>query len=182
VVIARVKAAGYPVVTRAELPQYAKSEKDGIAFSVEHNAKVAMVMGPDDILVELVEIPSQKTPLAMHHVHFASPNVPEMRAWYEKVFGAKRTARGSSDAVHLSELTFDAASAPVVGTKGRALDHIGFEVRDLESFAKELQEMGIKLDRAYSQAKFQDLGAIGVVFITDPWGTYIELNEGYRAE
>src|SRR5262249_41444985 len=147
---------------------YSSGERDGIAFSVEHNARVAMVVGPDDILVELVEMPSQKTPVAMHHIHFASPNVPEMRAWYEKVFGAKRAARGSGDAVHLSELIFEAAATPVVGTKGRSLDHIGFEVRDLESFAKELQEMGIKLDRPYMQAKFQDLGAIGVVFMTDP--------------
>ena len=182
-VVARVRAAGYPIVTRAELPpEFAKGEKDGIAFRADHNARVALVMGPDDVLVELVEVPSQKTPFAMHHIHFASPNAPEMAAWYEKIFGAKRGPTGSSDAVlPLATLTFEAASAPVVGTKGRVLDHIGFEVRDLESFAKQLQEMGIKLDRAYMTANLPDIGSIGVVNLTDPWGTYIELNEGYRA-
>ena len=41
--------------------------------------------------------------------------------------------------------------------------------------------MGIKLDRAYMTANLPDIGSIGVVNLTDPWGTYIELNEGYRA-
>ena len=183
-VVARVRAAGYPIVTRAELqPEFAKDEKDGIAFRADHNARVALVMGPDDVLVELVEVPSQTVPFAMHHIHFASPNAAEMAAWYEKVFGAKRGATGSSEAVlPLATLTFEATTAPVVGTKGRSLDHIGFEVRDLESFAKELQEMGITLDRPYMEANLPDLGPIGVVFLTDPWGTYIELNEGYRAQ
>ena len=55
-VVARVRAAGYPIVTRAELPpEFAKGEKDGIAFRADHNARVALVMGPDDVLVELVE-------------------------------------------------------------------------------------------------------------------------------
>ena len=142
-----------------------------------------MVMGPDEILVELVEVPSQKTPFAMHHIHFAGPDAAEMAAWYEKVFGAKRATAGSSDAaLYLSQLTFETAATPVVGTKGRALDHIGFEVRGLEAFAIELQAMGIRLDRPHMKANLPDLGPIGVVFITDPWGTYIELNEGYRAQ
>ena len=183
-VVDRVKAAGYPIVTRTELPpEFATGEKDGIAFRSDHNAMVALVMGPDDVLVELVEVPSQKTPFAMHHIHFASPNAPEMAAWYEKVFGARREATGSTEAVlPLAALSFEAASAPVVGTKGRSLDHIGFEVRDLESFAKQLEEMGITLDRPYFEANLPDLGPIGVVFLTDPWGTSIELNEGYRAQ
>ena len=42
--------------------------------------------------------------------------------------------------------------------------------------------MGIKLDRNFMTAKLPDLGPIGVAFVTDPWGTSIELNEGYRAQ
>src|SRR5262249_5389648 len=111
--VARAKAAGYVI------------EKDS-TLSPEHNAKVALLVGPDDIAVELVEVRTQKTPIAMHHIHFASSNAKEMAAWYEKVFSAK--ASGSKDAaVYLSTLTFETTSAPLMGTKGTSLDHIGFE-------------------------------------------------------
>ena len=63
----------------------------------------------------------------------------------------------------------------VVGTKGRAVDHIGFEVRNLEAFTKRLAEMGIALDVPYRSVPA--LG-ISIAFITDPWGTSIELTEG----
>ena len=64
------------------------------------------------------------------------------------------------------------AEAP---TKGRSLDHIGFEVKNLEAFTKKLEADGIKLDRPYT--KVAALG-IAIAFIKDPWGTYIELTEG----
>ena len=62
-------------------------------------------------------------------------------------------------------------------TKGRALDHIGFEVNGLEAFCKKLEAQGIKFDVPYR--KVPALG-ISVAFLTDPWGTYIELTEGLR--
>jgi catechol 2,3-dioxygenase-like lactoylglutathione lyase family enzyme len=72
-------------------------------------------------------------------------------------------------------LNFSQSPTPVVGTKGRAVDHIGFEVKNLEAFCKRLEEMGIKIDTPY-----RNVPAVGLAlaFITDPWGTSIELNEG----
>jgi hypothetical protein len=63
----------------------------------------------------------------------------------------------------------------VAGTQGRALDHIGFEVKNLEAFTKKLESEGIKLAVAYRQVPALN---ISIAFITDPWGTYIELTEG----
>ena len=73
------------------------------------------------------------------------------------------------------ELTFAKASDPVEPTKGRVVDHIGFEVDDLESFCKRLEAEGVKFD-----VPFRTIESIGlsVAFLTDPWGTYIELTEG----
>jgi hypothetical protein len=62
----------------------------------------------------------------------------------------------------------------VTGTKGRALDHIGFEVKDLEDFTKTLEANGVKLDTPYR--KVPQMG-FAVAFLTDPWGTRIELTE-----
>ena len=63
----------------------------------------------------------------------------------------------------------------MIGTSGRSLDHLGFEIKDLEAFCKKLEAMGIKLNVTYRRA--EALG-LGVAFVTDPWGTSIELNEG----
>jgi catechol 2,3-dioxygenase-like lactoylglutathione lyase family enzyme len=172
----RVKAAGYPVVTRAELPaQY--EVKDDLGFVPDQNAYVAFVMAPDENKVEFIENKSMSGPIALHHIHFAAPDVEDMRAWYVKVFGAKPGRRGSLEAADLPgvNLTFSAAADPVVGTRGRAVDHIGFEIRNLETFCKELEGKGITIDRGYTPVPA--LG-IAVAFLTDPWGTYIELTEG----
>ena len=59
---------------------------------------------------------------------------------------------------------------------GRAIDHIGFEVKNLEAFTKKLAAQGTKLDepiRSVPAAK-----NLKITFITDPWGTRIELTEG----
>jgi hypothetical protein len=68
---------------------------------------------------------------------------------------------------------FTTVPSVTVTTKGRVLDHIGFDVTDLQGFIKKLEAAGIKLDRPYT--KTENGGALA--FITDPWGTYIELNE-----
>jgi catechol 2,3-dioxygenase-like lactoylglutathione lyase family enzyme len=178
--VAKVKAAGYPLVTREEIREEdADGERDGIALRGDHNARVAIVKGPDDILVELVEGRTQTIPIVMHHIQLDAPNSGDLTSWYAKVFGAQRGPTGSSDALMAgATLTFLEARGPVETNKGRVLTHIGFEVRDLEGFAKQLEEMGIKVDRPYVKSDVPGFGPIGGVYLTDPAGTYIELTEG----
>jgi hypothetical protein len=70
-------------------------------------------------------------------------------------------------------LRFNKAEMPQATTKGRVLDHIGFDVKDLKAFIKTLEANNIKLDRRYTL----NTAGVGLAFITDPWGTYIEMNE-----
>jgi catechol 2,3-dioxygenase-like lactoylglutathione lyase family enzyme len=175
----KAKAAGYPIVTRAELPP-TQEVKDDLAFIADQKTSIAFVMGPDDTKVELVENKGMTGPIALHHIHFAAPNVNEMQAWYAKTFNAKPGMRGSFQAADLPgvNLTYSPAPDPVVTTRGRSLDHIGFEVKDLENFVKQLEASGVKMDRGYT--KVPALG-LSIAFLTDPWGTYIELTEGFAA-
>jgi catechol 2,3-dioxygenase-like lactoylglutathione lyase family enzyme len=175
----RVKAAGFRVVTAAEAPANV-TVKDDIGI-VEGGpvSGIAYAMAPDDVKVELVEMKAQTAPIMSHHVHFAGPQ-KEMQAWYIQTFGA--AAGNSANAASfisatLPGLTMNFTPATgTVGTQGRAIDHIGFEVKNLEAFTKSLEAKGIKLNRPYSPVP-----AIGlaIAFITDPWGTYIELTEGF---
>jgi len=148
------------------------------------NAKQIYVHTPDDLVrIEILEEAMQTEPIKFHHVHFfvadsgGTNSVLAMQAWYAKTFGAKPGKRGQFEAADLPgvNLTFAKSDTPTVGTKGRALDHIGFEIKDLKAFCKKAEAAGIKLDMPYTPRP--DLG-IALAFITDPWGTYIELNEG----
>lgn len=137
----------------------------------------AFVIAPDEIRIEMTEDTSMDVPIANHHIHFYTSSVDETKAWYVKMFGAKPGKRGPFEAADLPgvNLTFSQAQGPVAGTKGRALDHIGFEVKDLEAFCRKLEAGGVKFDMAYR--KIPALG-ISIAFLTDPWGTNIELTEG----
>ena len=172
----KVKAAGYPLVTREEMPAPI-GVKDDIAYVDAVKTNVGFAMLPEGTKIEFVENPGQKTPIASHHVHFATDKIDEMQAWYVKTFGAKAGMRGTFKAADLPgiNLTFGAAEPPVAGTRGRALDHIGFEVKNLETFCKQLEAQGIKFDRPYGVVP--QIG-FAIAFLTDPWGTYIELTEG----
>lgn len=139
----------------------------------------AYVIAPDEIKVEITEDASMEVPIANHHIHFYTASVDETKAWYVKMFGAKPGKRGPFEAADLPgvNLTFSQATGPVAGTKGRALDHIGFEVKDLEAFCKKLEAAGVKFDVPYRKIPSLDLA---IAFLTDPWGTYIELTEGFN--
>jgi catechol 2,3-dioxygenase-like lactoylglutathione lyase family enzyme len=131
------------------------------AFAARHNRKIDV-------------------PIIAHHVHFDVPEgqVDAIRGWYVKHFGGVLGKRWRYDAVDLPgiNLNFSAVPETQAPTKGRALDHIGFEVANLEAFCKRLEADGVKLDRPYGKLP----SGLGIAFLTDPWGTYIELNEGLR--
>jgi catechol 2,3-dioxygenase-like lactoylglutathione lyase family enzyme len=119
------------------------------------------------------------TPIAFHHVHLYLPGEAhvEAKAWYARMFGGIAGKRSQYDAVDLPGINLNfSGGRSTAPTKGRMLDHIGFEVRDLEPFCKRLETMGVRFDSPYAK------GSDGVAraVITDPWGTTIELSEGLR--
>lgn len=176
--IDKLKAAGFPMATAGEAPS-TMPVKDDIATNPSGN-KLAFVLGPDETKVELIENTTVPA-IVMHHIHWAAPDVAAMKAWYVQMFGARPGMRGTFEAGDLPgvNLTFGgAAGATVVPTKGRSLDHIGFEVRNLETLVKDLEAKSVTFDRPYT--KVPALG-IAIAFLTDPWGTNIELTEGLTA-
>jgi catechol 2,3-dioxygenase-like lactoylglutathione lyase family enzyme len=138
----------------------------------------AFVVTPDELRIEILEDKNQQFPIQHHHVHFNVPesSIDDIQAWYARIFGAQPGMRGQNKAADVpgANLTFSAAALPTMTTKGRVLDHIGFDVQGLEAFCKKLEAAGITLDRPYT--KNPQTGS-ALAFITDPWGTYIELNE-----
>jgi hypothetical protein len=116
--------------------------------------------------------------IATHHIHIYVPEGADGRArdWYVEMFGAVPGVRFRYKAADLPGMTMNflgqpAARAP---TRGRTLDHIGFEVKGLEAFCRRLEARGVKFDMPFTRRP----SGIAIAFLTDPWGTYIELTEG----
>lgn len=149
----------------------------GVLYPEKPSPTQRFVELPGGVKVELSEDKSLAVPIANHHIHFFTPSDAEAQAWYIKMFGASPGTRGRFKTGNVTggELTFAVAPGPVVGTQGHAVDHIGFEVNNLEEFCKQLEAKGAKFDRP-----FRSVPQIGlsIAFLTDPWGGYIELTEG----
>lgn len=177
-VVARIKANGFKMITSDSVA--ANVEVTGDIAAASPTTNIAFALGPEDVKVELVEVKGQQAPVQLHHVHFFGEQPAEMQAWYAKTFGAVAQPAVAGRAFSMATLpgvtlNFSPSPTPTVATEGRALDHIGFEVRNLEAFAKKLEADGIPLTVSY-----RTVPALGVAiaFIKDPWGTNIELSEG----
>jgi len=138
----------------------------------------AFVTTADGLKLEFLEDKNQTVPIRHHHIHYyvSEAAVPEMQAWYAKIFGAKPGMRGRWVAADVpgANLSFAKSDQPTVTTKGHVLDHVGFDVDDLDAFLKKAAAAGVT--PAVAPRKNPTSG-VWLAFIYDPWGTYIELNQ-----
>jgi catechol 2,3-dioxygenase-like lactoylglutathione lyase family enzyme len=136
--------------------------------------------GPDGVRVEIYENKSISTPLQMHHIHLFVTNPVEAQTWYVQTFGATAGKRAQYDTATVpgSEITLAKADALQAPTKGRSVDHMGFEVTNIDAFVAKLQAAGIKTDAPVRNSA--NATGLRLVYITDPWGTEIEITEGLR--
>ena len=178
-IVDKAKAGGYRLVTAQEAPAGVAVKDDIGQVDGGGVTGLAYVLGPDEVKVELLEMKGQKEPVKLHHLHFFGEQQAAMRDWYVKTFGA--TPRAAANPAFISAelpglvMNFSPSPAATVGTAGRAVDHIGFEVRNLPEFLKKLEGQGIKPTVPYRRV---DALGIAIAFIVDPWGTNIELTEG----
>jgi catechol 2,3-dioxygenase-like lactoylglutathione lyase family enzyme len=135
----------------------------------------AFVETPDGVRIEILEDKTQSMPVRNEHVHFFIPEneIPKAQAWYAKTFGGKPGTRNNAPVVDLPgvQFRFNKADAKQAPTRGRVLDHIGFDVKDHEAFVKKIQAEGIKLDEPVRKSPTGST----ITYITDPWGTRIEI-------
>jgi catechol 2,3-dioxygenase-like lactoylglutathione lyase family enzyme len=146
--------------------------------SVDNRKDQAFVTTADGLKLEFLEDKTQTIPIRHHHIHYyvAESATPEIQAWYAKVFGAKPGMRGKFLAADIpgANLSFAKSDQPTVTTKGHVLDHVGFDINDLDAFLKKAAVAGVK--PAVAPTKNPTNG-VWLAFIYDPWGTYIELNQ-----
>jgi predicted enzyme related to lactoylglutathione lyase len=164
----------------------AKWKAANIELEPTENPNEVYVHGPDNIRVEVYGEPALPTPISMNHIHYQASDVPGIKAWYVKAFGANPGRRpcvaclsrpsmieaGDMPGVNL---TFGGSRTAQLPTKGRVIDHIGFDVENLDALVASLAAKGITLD---SPARQVPNTSVKIAFLTDPYGTYIELTQG----
>ena len=163
-------------VRTSDLPQLQQKLADATGSKLAS----ALLKSPEGVTIELRGADSQDTAVRMERLSFSTVAPAETRDWYVKTFGAgSDSLAGATPPVYIAQLPglvmyFRKADAAPAGTRGRGLDHIGFEVRNLEEFCKKLEAAGQKFDRPYGRLPNS---TTAIAFLTDPWGTYIELTE-----
>jgi len=168
----------------------AKWKAANLKIEPTENPNEVYVVAPDGIRVEVYGEPALPTPVSMNHIHYSPIDIPAIKAWYVKAFGANpgrrpcvgcisKPAMIEADDLPGVNLSFSPGRNPPLPTKGRSIDHIGFEVSNLEEFVRSLEARGIHIEAPIRQVPNTKLK---VAFLTDPWGTYIELTEGLAPE
>jgi catechol 2,3-dioxygenase-like lactoylglutathione lyase family enzyme len=191
-----VNHVGFSVKSYAQTK--AKAEAAGLAVRELTAGQQAFVTFPNNVTVEIQEDTAIPADSEFSHYHLSVPDQNAAREWYIKTFGGQEGQRrkglkgaqfpggfvdfiGTGGGGKGKAKAADAGPPPTLAaSKGRVLDHIGFEVKDLKAFTDRLTADGQKLDVAYTDASAK-LG-LKIAFLTDPHGTYIELTEGLNAK
>jgi catechol 2,3-dioxygenase-like lactoylglutathione lyase family enzyme len=110
--------------------------------------KYGFIFDPWGTRIELVEDPDR---LGFHHVHLSATDPDATLAWYRDVLGGEPSSLKS----RLDGLLFDDVwllisqhpeGTTPAKTEGRAIDHIGFVVSNLDTAATDLRQHGVRFE------------------------------------
>ena len=129
-------------------------------------------------IVGSVRTNDSAAPIGSDIVHFYLKDMSVVKGMYDfyaKTFGAE-TVRGLINVVIPgTKINFADRNVALVPNKGRALDSVGFEVRNLEAFVRKLEAAGVKISEPYSKTRYKSFASAE---FTDPFGTSVRLSEG----
>ncbi len=135
--------------------------------------KFAFIEDPWGTKIEVMEDPET---LGFHHIHLKGPEPEKTLDWYQDAFGGERTKyKGMLDALNYGGVWLLAQPTKVhmAPTKDRAIDHLGWGVKDMDADAKLLKEKGVKF--TMEPRPFNPEIAVAIAFVEGPGGVRIEL-------
>ncbi|HTR00839.1 MAG TPA: VOC family protein [Candidatus Acidoferrum sp.] len=169
---------GFQVKDYAAYKQKLLAAGARIFFESAENGQILADL-PDGVRVEILTDKDQKQPIVFHHYHVSATDAKALQQWYVNVFGAEAGERRNLPSALVSGGRVDilpvrAGTPAPRGSKGGAIDHIGFDVADLKAFGDHLKSLGYKFD---VEPRHIDTIGADVAFLTDPAGTYIEVTQ-----
>ena len=108
--------------------------------------KIAFIFDPWGTRIELVE---DQEYLGFHHVHLSATDPEATLGWYRDVMGGEPASlRGMLDGLLFDDVWLLVSEHPEgstpATTAGRAIDHLGFMVSDLDEAAAEMRGQGVR--------------------------------------
>jgi hypothetical protein len=150
-------------------------------ISEDAAGKSALLGFPEKLNIRIVQDASIAAPAAFRNVRIQSVDPEKLRAWYLKTFpgGVSGTSGNLLTLTYgPGQIEFEKVAEAKAATKGRSLDHIGFEILGLEAFCKKLEgDSSVVFDTTYRE--MAQLGGLKLAYVVDPVGTRIELTEGF---
>ncbi len=143
---------------------------DHIAFSVPDRTP-GFITDPWGVRIEIVNDPQRR---GFHHVHLRATDPAAAIAWYKQRFGGDAVKFQGADGLKYGEmmvLVEKAGTAPAA-SNGRALDHVGWRVPDLDRTLADLA--GIRVLQGVTNLQLAT-GPVRYSFVEDPGGVKIEL-------
>ena len=140
--------------------------------------KLGFVEDPWGTKIEVVQDPEL---LGLHHIHLRSADPAEMFTWLLAKFGGERTKlKGQIDAVKYSAAGFSdmwvlvqrGESTP---SEGRAIDHIGWRVTNLDEKIADLKTKAVKVTTEPRPLTLADKTTLHYAYVEGPAGAKIEL-------
>jgi extradiol dioxygenase family protein len=134
-------------------------------YSRGTSRKSAYLLAPEKVMLELTEDSQMTSDVAADHIHLIVTDLVSARKWYATRFG---------NPIPGTRLDFIQSDNPMAPTKGRSVDHIGFEVNNLQTYL-----VGHEVAETNFEIALKGLPGFRPkpTFLVDPWGTRIELTE-----
>lgn len=150
-------------------------------ISEDSSHKGALLGFPEKLNIRIVQDSKISAPAAFRNVRLQAVDPVKLREWYIKTFPggvAGKSGKLLTLTYGPGQIEFEKVATAKAATKGRALDHIGFEIHGLEAFCKKLtNDPSVVFDTTYRE--MAQLGGLKLAYVVDPVGTRIELTEGF---
>jgi catechol 2,3-dioxygenase-like lactoylglutathione lyase family enzyme len=140
--------------------------------------KLGFVEDPWGTRIEVVQDPEL---LGLHHIHMRAPDPEETFKWLLTNFGGQRTPlKGKIDAIKYSAPNFSdmwilVQKGEAAPTTGRAVDHIGWRVKDLNAKVADLKAKGVTIETEPRPLNLPNKTTIYFAYVSGPSGARIEL-------
>lgn len=122
-----------------------------------------------------IEVMQDLELIGLHHIHVLSQKPEDTIKWYQSQFGGEITTFKNIPvlpAISYSDiwLIVQGTDQPIVGTRFRSIDHLGFGVADIDTAMSGYKENNVEI-----AAEPRSFGEINIAFVESPEGVLIEI-------
>ena len=123
-------------------------------------------------------LPTVASATDYHHMHLTAPDAKVAAAWYIEHMGCEDFGREGACRVGTTDFYWFERE-PQAGSVGSGVNHIGFSFSDLTAKMAGWQAAGLDIENP--DEPIRDIpGLFKLAFLTDPWGTRIEVVEDHE--